>query len=104
MAGKDAIVDWYRKSMGIKVVKDCNRFRKPRNNIARFRGMYLTTRNMCLGVYAILRGGVPALFVILKQIPGRNDSINYKIDVSSEGAILPVKLHFLSSHGNATVI
>jgi len=44
---------------------------KPRNNIARFRGMYLTTRNMCLGVYAILRGGVPALFVILKQIPGR---------------------------------
>jgi len=34
----------------------------------------------------------------------RNDSINYKIDVQAEGPILPVKLHFLSSHGNATVI
>jgi len=26
MAGKDVIVDWYRKRMGIKVVKDFNRF------------------------------------------------------------------------------
>jgi len=26
VAGKDVIVDWYRKRMGIKVVKDFNRF------------------------------------------------------------------------------
>jgi hypothetical protein len=46
----------------------------------------------------------PILKIMMYFFIERNDSINYKIDVQAEGPILPVKLHFLSSHGNATVI
>jgi len=50
---------------------------------------------MCLGVYAILRGGVPALFVILRQIPGRLYKVadknggNLVIVVFIQGSKLP---------------